>query len=103
MIDERDAGGVGQPSELLITTGLSLAPVIIGLSTTGNGPLPTAIGTVALSPPLFLFPTVFTDANGQLVLPLGPLPPSALGAVVHTQAVDIVTPALTNAFSSTVL
>lgn len=94
---------VGFPASFLLTEATPSSAVILAFSTVGAGPLPTPIGTVALSLPIeILSQSLPTDASGRLEIALPPLPGFLLGTTLHNQAVDVSSMTLSNGFTVTV-
>lgn len=86
-------GGTAQFSVSGATPG---GTVIIGYSTTGDGPIVTGFGTASMSPPIMQLPPVTANGMGvaTLALPIpGSVPP---GFTVWTQALDLAAGILTN-------
>jgi len=57
-------------------------------SLAGEGPIPTAFGTLALTPPIYTLGVAASDAGGEAIL-LAPLPATVAGATVYAQAIEI--------------
>ena len=94
---------VGSGGAFLLTDAAHNGTALLAFSLTGTGPLPTGIGNVLLSEPIFLLAILPTDANGRAELPVPPLPGTLFGVTLYHQALDAVAPALSNGFTTTVL
>ena len=92
---------VGTSVSLWVTGCAPVAPAYFALSTAGAGPIPTTIGDVLLSFPITEILTLPTDSNGDGLVPLGIFPASLTGVTIHTQVLDLATPALSNGFTIT--
>ncbi len=84
----------GQMATFSVTRATPGNWVLIVLSLTGAGPLPTNWGNVNLSPPCLLFPVLIADANGNAGSSV-PVPPGWAGVKVYSQAVEFGLPILT--------
>ena len=69
--------------------------VRIGYSLTGGGPTNTSFGVVELSAPILIFASLTADAAG-VAQTSAPVPPSATGLTVWTQALDLTSGSLSN-------
>ncbi len=74
---------------------------IVGLyySVTGASPIPTAFGTLYLTPPIYELGVLPTDANGRAEASLPNVSPALTGLVLHNQAFDGPTQQLGNPFT----
>ncbi|MHC4838159.1 MAG: hypothetical protein ACYTF3_08235 [Planctomycetota bacterium] len=79
-----------------------LSTVLVGYSLTGAGPTATQYGFVAMSPPIQLLTGLTTDLSGS-ALWSSPVPPSAGGLTLYTQAVDLASGTLSNPLAEPVL
>ncbi|MCA8977913.1 MAG: hypothetical protein KDC98_24520 [Planctomycetes bacterium] len=70
-------------------------PVFIGLSLTGNGPIPTPYGNLLLSAPQIILPVLLTDPSGAAAHNI-PIPAYAIGLQIWFQAIEVTGPSLTN-------
>jgi len=93
---------VGLPASYLVTGATPNSVVGMFISLTGAGPLPTPVGLLKLSLPVYALAAVPTDANGRAELPVGAIPPFS-GLPLYLQAIDGTTFTLTNGFVATIL
>jgi hypothetical protein len=91
------------PAAFLVTGATPLNNVALGFSVTGAGPYSTPLGTLGLDAPIEVPFFLGADTEGRAELPTGVLPASLAGFVIHTQAVDLFTPVLTNYFTISIL
>ncbi len=83
---------------------VSGSAVVLGLSLSGEGPIPTFFGDVLLSPPLFLLPTIVAGASGAVSLAV-PIPNDIARVPVWTHGIEFqpsLTVRLTNAVVTTI-
>jgi len=93
---------VGLPASYLVTGATPNSVVGMFISLTGAGPLPTPVGLLKLSLPVYSLAALPTDANGRAELPVGAIPPFS-GLPLYLQAIDGTTFTLTNGFVATIL
>lgn len=86
------------PATLLVTDMAPNAYMAVAYSMTGTGPFPTPLGNVGLSLPIDILFDAFATPTGRVEIPFAAFGPIA-GFTLHTQAVDLTTPALTNFFT----
>lgn len=87
----------GAPTTMLVTDALPFALIAVAYSVNASGPVFTPFGVLGLASPIEIFLEAFADASGRLELVFPPLGPFT-GALLHTQALDALAPALTNYF-----
>jgi hypothetical protein len=85
----------------LVTEALPFAPIAVGYSTAGAGPIYTPIGVVGLTEPIGIAFEIPSDASGRLEIVFPPLGVLA-GVPIHLQGLDISAIALTNYFTVTI-
>jgi hypothetical protein len=81
----------GQTANFDITNMGAANACFIGYSLTGNGPTQTMFGAAALSPPILQLPSQTVDPNGEVHF-TSPIPASAAGLTVYTQAAEMTGP-----------
>jgi len=92
---------VGLPASFLVTGATPSSAAGMFASLTGAGPLPTPVGLLQLSLPVYALAAVVTDASGRAELPIGAMPPFP-GLPLYLQALDAGTLTLTNGFVATI-
>jgi len=92
---------VGLPASYLVTGATANSVVGLFISLTGAGPLPTPVGLLQLSLPVYSLAALPTDAAGRAELPIGAIPPFP-GLPLYLQAIDAGTLTLTNGFVATI-
>lgn len=86
----------GQTATLHVTGATPAGPLLIGLSTSGQGPFPSYWGHVHLTPPLVVL-QLTADASG-VARKLLPIDPALLGVHVFAQGLDVAASYPTTAF-----
>jgi hypothetical protein len=95
-----EAPRIGSNLTFMVSNAIPNGVAYLALSTTGNAPLVTTIGNVYLQNPIIELAILPIDATGTALLPIGALSPAFLGLSIHHQALDMIAPALSNAFTT---
>jgi hypothetical protein len=90
----------GQTAVVQIDQCAPSAQVLVGVSTTGQGPMPSYWGLVSLSPPVHVYPAI-ADTNGQVQWPAA-VPAGLKGVKVWVHGVDLTASAATTPFTGNV-
>ena len=91
----------GQLANLSITGATPGGAVVLGVSLSGQGPMPSPWGPLELSGPIFLL-TLPMDAAGQLSLPVG-IPAALTGLPLWIQGIDVTMDYPTTAWGGLIL
>ncbi len=91
----------GQVATLTISNVTPLGSVLVGYSLSGAGPTNTIYGPVDMSPPISQLAPLTADAAGVAAAAV-PVPPTAAGITVYTQALDLATGELSNSLAEVI-
>ena len=93
----------GKMARISVTAATPGNSVLMVFSLTGAGPLPFPWGNVNLSPPIFFFPVLTADVNGNAGS-IVPVPPGSAGFKIYNQAVEfgLTTFNITNSLAMTI-